>query len=263
MATSNSGILQTPPKLNYTEAARETSLQAFRDIVESRRSVRVFTSDPVPDAVIKECLRLALLAPNSSNLQPWEFYWIKTQTIKDKVVEACLSQSAAKTAQALIVCVARTKTWKQRCRQMLEALEKNAVKTGERTPKSVLQYYRKIAPLAYTQGPLGIIGAMKAIAFFALGFFRAMPREPVSQRGMTLWAVKSTALACENLMLAFRASGFDSCPMEGFDSARVKKILKLQRDASVVMVVGAGKRAVNGIYGAQIRFPSNEFIHEV
>ena len=30
------------------------------------------------------------------------------------------------------------------------------------------------------------------------------------------------ALACENLMLALRAYGYDSCPMEGMDSKRIK-----------------------------------------
>ena len=35
---------------------------------------------------------------------------------------------------------------------------------------------------------------------------------------MAVWAHKSTALACENLMLSLRAYGYDSCPMEGMDS---------------------------------------------
>ena len=48
--------------------APQTSIEEFRKIVESRRSVRRFTDDPVPDAVVEDCLDLAMLAPNSSNL---------------------------------------------------------------------------------------------------------------------------------------------------------------------------------------------------
>ena len=42
-------------------------LQAFRQVLESRRSVRRFTDPPSPDDVLTDCLRLAMLAPNSSN----------------------------------------------------------------------------------------------------------------------------------------------------------------------------------------------------
>ena len=62
---------------------------------------------------MKKCLKASLLAPNSSNLQPWEFYWIRNQKIKEQVVEACFSQNAAKTAQELVIAVSRIDTWKR------------------------------------------------------------------------------------------------------------------------------------------------------
>ena len=80
---------------------------------------------------------------------------------------------------------------------------------------------------------------------------------------MKLWATKSTALACENLMLALRAHGFDSCPLEGFDEVRVRKLLKLPRNRHVVMIVAAGKGAPNGVYGEQFRFDSERFVQFV
>lgn len=78
----------------------------FRKLVEARRSVRKYTSEVIPDEVVNDCLDLALLAPNSSNLQSWEFYRIKNADVKRDVVTACFSQSAAKTSAELIVCVA-------------------------------------------------------------------------------------------------------------------------------------------------------------
>jgi len=109
--SSKTDILSTPPTEKYVEPAREVSWKAFEDIVESRRSVRVFEPSPIPDEVVKKCLSATLLSRNSSNLQPWEFYWIKSSRLREKIVKACLSQPAAGTAQTLIVCVARTKTW--------------------------------------------------------------------------------------------------------------------------------------------------------
>ena len=80
---------------------------------------------------------------------------------------------------------------------------------------------------------------------------------------MAIWAHKSTALACENLMLSLRAFGYDSCPMEGMDSKRIKNLLGLTSPAEISMVISAGKRAENGVYGKQFRFNKNYFIHEI
>lgn len=250
-------------KEKYSEPAAEVSFEEFRKVVESRRSIRVYKKDePIPDQVVRECLDLALLAPNSSNLQAWEFYWVKDLEKKKSLVEACLSQPTAKTAPTLIVAVARTKTWMANSRRMLRALERQESETGVPVAKSARDYYSKLTLLAYSQGPLGLFGLIKRIGVFLTGFFRPVPREPNSFRQMEIWSVKTVSLACENLMLAFRAAGYDSCPMEGFDSVRVRKLLKLPRDASIVMVISAGKRAPGGIYGPRIRFDSTLFIKE-
>lgn len=75
----------------------EIDVREFIKVVESRRSVRRFTDEPVPETIVNQCLDLAMLAPNSCNLQPWEFYWIKTDSVREKIIEACLGQNAART----------------------------------------------------------------------------------------------------------------------------------------------------------------------
>jgi nitroreductase len=80
---------------------------------------------------------------------------------------------------------------------------------------------------------------------------------------MRLWAQKSTALACQNFMLAIRAHGFDSCPMEGMDAKRVKSLLDLPNGASICMVISAGKRSETGVYGPRVRFHQDLFIKEI
>jgi nitroreductase len=64
-------------------------------------------------------------------------------------------------------------------------------------------------------------------------------------------------------MLALRAFGYDSCPIEGMDGTRVQKLLKLPRAAEICMVIAAGKRAENGIFGPQKRFDPSYFVFEV
>jgi hypothetical protein len=48
--------------------------------------------------------------------------------------------------------------------------------------------------------------------------------------------------------------------MEGYDSARVKDILELGSESEICMVISAGKRAKNGVYGPRIRFPKPQFV---
>lgn len=142
---------------------------------------------------------------------------------------------------------------------MLEEFKKLPVET----PKVALLYYGKLVPFVYTVGWFNILTPFKWIFNTVVGFFKVVPRSPISSFGIRTWAVKSCALACENLMLAFRAHGYDTCPMEGFDEVRVKKLLNLSRQSDVVMIISAGKRAPGGIYGPRMRFAREQFIKTV
>lgn len=237
-----------------TDPVSNTHANAFREIVRSRRSVRRFTGEPIPPEVLQDCLELATLAPNSSNLQPWSFHVVQTPDLKAQLAEACLGQNAARTAPVLIAIVARPLSWKQHAQRVLDEWPE------ERIPDIVKRYYQKVAPLHYRQGPLGIFGLAKKAVGLVAGLKRPVPRGPYSPAEMKIWATKSTALAAENLMLALRAHGFDSCPMEGFDECRVKKLLGLQRSELVVMVLAAGRRGEKGVYNRQHRFTGEDII---
>ncbi|MEY2864688.1 MAG: hypothetical protein RLY58_2395, partial [Pseudomonadota bacterium] len=88
----------------YEPAPQHLNVEHFRQVIESRRSVRKFTQTAIPQAVMDDCLNMALLAPCSSGLQPWEFYVVRSADKKATLVKACMSQLAAKTAAELIVC---------------------------------------------------------------------------------------------------------------------------------------------------------------
>ena len=223
----------------------------FFDLVKKRRSVRKFSTEKVPEEVIVKSLKAALLAANSSNLQPWEFYWVKNKNKKEKLVEACFSQNAAKTAQELIVAVSRIDTWKRNRNLVLEDYKSK----GKLLP-IIEQYYNKAIPLSYFHDSLGISGIIKKIISFfisIIGLFKPMPRGPVFRHELFEIVTKTTALACQNFMMALVSQGYDSCPMEGFDNKRVKKILNLNNKTHVVMVLGVGKADSKGIYGERFR----------
>ena len=183
---------------------------ALRALIESRRAVRRFTAEQVPDAIIRDCLELAVLAPNSCNLQPWSFQVVRDPALLARLHPVCMSQNAAK-APLIIAVLARPDTWKQACANMVEYWPEPEV------PGRIRHFYAKTAPFQYNQGPLGLLGLFKRQLVSLLALRKPLMRKPNSKAQMRLWAVKSTALASENLMLAFQSHGYATCPMEGFD----------------------------------------------
>lgn len=257
MPQDSLSTIQIDGKERYFEPApADISVENFKKVVTSRRSVRKFTNTQIPKAVLDDCLDMALLAPNSSNLQPWTFYVVRSPEKKAKLVTACMSQLAAKTAAELIVCVART--------DRLDEMAKNNLKYWPmpKTPKPVKQYYSLIA-YNYKTGFLNTLGAAKKVVFSIVGQFQPLPVTAFTHADARLWAAKSTALACENLVLALRAHGFDSCMMEGFDEPRVRDLLNLKNEEFPIMVIGAGERADDGVFWPQLRFDRNLFVKEV
>jgi nitroreductase len=230
----------------------------FFDAVETRRSVRKYVAETVPQEVIKKAVSAALLAPNSSNLQPWEIYHVSSPEKKASLVTAAFEQSGAATAAELFVFVARTDTWRRNRTLLLEALSKR----GE-IPGQQLDYYTKFVPLFYSHGPLNIIGTLKKIVFPIVGLFRPVPRGPFSRSAVKGVLSKTVALACQNFMLAITAQGYSSLPMEGFDECRVKRILGLGSESCVVMVIAVGKENPEGIYGPRLRLDPGLFFFEV
>ena len=248
----------TDPKTDLATPNHTPQLDAFTQVVESRRSVRKFTDTPIPDEVLDDCLRLAMLAPNSSNLQPWEFYVIDSAAKREKANKICMGQNAAKTAARLIAVVARTDTWDERAKQNLREFPSSPV------PKKVQNYYTKVVALDFVRGPANVASAAKWGLTQAVRTFKGPMKSPYyTFEDVKNWATNNTALAAENLILALRAHGFDSCPMGGFDEPALKKLLNLTDDHHVVMMIGAGERSEKGIYSEQYRFDFNEFVFRV
>lgn len=250
MKSADSHDIATP---NHTP-----QLQAFQQVVESRRSVRRFTDTAIPDAVLADCLRLAMLAPNSSNLQPWEFYVIDSADKRKRAVKNCMNQNGAKTAARLIAVVARTDNWHNHAQQVLREYPAQPV------PKKVKDYYTKVVTMDFLRGPVNALSVAKWSATQVVRKVKGPIKSPYyTFDDVKNWATNNTALAAENLMLALRAHGFDSCPMGGFDEPAMKQLLDLNNDHHVVMMIGAGERADNGIYHEQFRFDQGQFVHYV
>lgn len=85
----------------------------LEDVLNYRRSVRVYDkAKKVDTRKVKHGLELATLAPNSSNMQLWEFYHITEPDTLSKLSKACLGQTAVSTASEAVVFVTRQDLYK-------------------------------------------------------------------------------------------------------------------------------------------------------
>jgi nitroreductase len=232
-------------------------MESFYDAVEHRRSVRHFLPDPVPREVLDRCLDAALRSPSSSNLQPWEFVVVRSPEARKEADRVCLNQTCVRTAPLLIAIVAHGDTW----RRNRDHIVKTFTERGT-LRRSMALYYKRLIPVVYTNGPWNVLGFWKPLSGRFISLFRSMPN-PMTREDIRVNVHKSTALAAQTLMLALRAEGYDSCPMEGFDPWRARRLLGLSPRAEVCMFLAVGKRSDKGVYWDRALVPREWTVREI
>jgi len=60
-------------------------LEAFSATVRTRRTVREYSADPIPQGLVEECIRVAGSAPSGANQQPWHFVVVTDPEMKKKI----------------------------------------------------------------------------------------------------------------------------------------------------------------------------------
>ena len=234
--------------------------EEFRKIVEYRRSNRKFAADvEVPDDVVHRGLKNAILSPNSSNMQLWEFIWLRSEEERMKMVPLCMGQNAARTAKHLVVFVTRRDKWRSRAEFNLQKIRATIDGEPNSIQKKGLQYYGTLMPLVYRNDPFGIFGAVRGIISFSIGLFRPFFRSG-GRAKQRIMVHKSCALAAQTFMLSIAADGYHTCPMEGFDEIRVKRALGLPRGAEICMIIAVGMGTEAGIWGPRYRVPEEEVV---
>lgn len=214
----------------------ENTAEIFEQIVQKRKSFRAFDlKNHISDKVVKRSLERAILSPNSSNMQLWEFYIIKSAENKQKAAEICYNQPGAKTASQLVVFVARPDKWKHRQKANIKNLDKNFESRESEGASGSYYYYEHLIENFYGKD--------------------ATNTEVLTQ--------KSIALAAQTFMLSITAEGFDSLPMEGFDETKMKALLNLPIETHISMTIAVGKGLKEGLYSPRFRIPYEEVVFEL
>src|SRR5215831_4122146 len=108
---------------------RDELFEAFEKLVHDRRAVRLFDRSvtEVPDQVFERAVSLALLAPSSSNLQPWQFVRVKNPDLKAQMIPLCLNFPSAVSAAEFVVCAGRVDRWRRHTKDIIEIMKQRNI----------------------------------------------------------------------------------------------------------------------------------------
>ena len=154
------------------------------------------------DAEVDKLLSLAMISPTAFNIQNWRFVVVQDPELRRRIRAKAWDQAQVTDASLLLVMCADLKSW-------------------ERDPA---RYWR---------------GAPQPVQDFlvpAIGeYYRG--KEQVQRDE----AMRSCGIAAQTIMLAAKAMGYDSCPMDGFDFDAVGKLINLPADHCIAMMIAVGK----------------------
>ena len=234
----------------------------LKEMLAHRRAIRVYDKTKHIDTErVAECLRLAQLTPTSSNMQLGECYHITDTKTLEALHRACFQQTAVTTAQELVVFVVRPDYVKRRATANPTFQERNIreyfpKEKQEKYLKRWSMYYKKAIPFLYGRF-FGLFGLLRKGVMQLFTPFRPMLHQTSEADGNVILH-KSCALVAETFMLAMSEIGYDTCPLEGFDSWRVKCALHLPYSAQISLIISCGVRNEAAELGERFRIPFEE-----
>ena len=185
------------------------TLPTAPDAALSRRSIRQYAPATIPEADLRELLRLAGRAPSAYNVQPWRFVVVQDADLKANLAAAAYGQQQVLRAPATIVLYS----------DMGSALDR--------------------MPEAMHPG----MPADKRAA--GVDSFRAsFANQTVEER--EAWGNAQSNIALGYLLLLAESLGYATSPMLGFDPEKVKTLLGLPAHVRVTALISIGYPAEVG-----------------
>jgi nitroreductase len=185
----------------------------LKDSIEHRRAARAFLPDPIPEVILAEILRLGLRAPSGYNLQPWRFIVLRQPASKEKLKASAFNQAQIAQAPVVLICC------------------------GDRNVGQP-DYVESLIQLGQTHGAVNDTYAEVMRAKIPALFQNHPCFESVEA-----WTNRHTMLAVAHLMIVAKSYGVDSCPMEGFETAKVKEAFLIPESVDVCCLLCLGYAA--------------------
>lgn len=186
----------------------------------------------IPDATWQTLCEALVLTPSSYGLQPWKFWVITNQKLKEALKPLSWNQAQVTDCSHFVVfTIKKNLTVDDVARFVERTAEVRAI-----TVESIAAY-RNIIVGDVINGPRSLI--------------------------VNEWATRQVYIALGNFMTSAALLGIDTCPMEGIEPASYDRLLGLSSMGyATVVACAAGYRAKDDKYAelAKVRFPMSEVI---
>jgi len=231
-----------------TATASDERWWTFQQINRNRRAIRDFDASQIPDEEVKSLIGEALLAPSSGNSQPYVIHWLRDPAMKVAAASACRNQRAAHSASTLLVFVSASR-FALETASMFRAYVESAPELSEKSRDYHLRELK--AGMRF----LRISSFLFWSPFHSLltAVFPSLTLAPLGPKAVRNWVARGTLFAAQTVLLAASARGLDTCPMEGFDSRKLARILGLKRGDVIAIVVALGRRRPDALVEARWR----------
>lgn len=171
--------------------------------IRERRAIKHYDPEhKFTEAEERELLELAMQAPTAFNIQHWRFVVVKDPEIRKQIRAVAWDQAQVTDASLLVILCANKAAWQDKPEQY-----------WVNAPKPVQDFL------------------VPAIGQYYEG------RDQVQRDE----CMRSCGIAGATLMLAAKAMGYDSCPMDGFDFDKVAEIINLPDDHLISFMIAIGK----------------------
>lgn len=202
------GCLDTNPQTIFTSRlvllANLTYLPAMDTLtaIKARRAVKHYDPEHrLTEEEERTLLDAAMQSPTAFNIQHWRFVLVKDPALRQQIREVAWDQAQVTDASLLIIMTANKDAWK----------------TPERYWAGAPQPVQDI-----------LVPAID-------GYYNG--KEQVQRDE----CMRSCGMAGQTIMLAAKAMGYDTCPMDGFDFDAVAKLIKLPDDHIISFMIAVGK----------------------
>jgi len=228
-----------------------TDAQAFKRVVHARYSAKSFTAEPIPEDVLRDILRESQRAPSSLNSQPYKAIVIRDEEQRKALAKIMpgFNQRIIESAPVSIAFLADFQPTKN-IHRVQELMTDALVDGGTEGQKQFIAFLPPA--LRYFARDTSVEGIPDAGIEFEDG-----PPAP----SVEAWAFRDTAMVAQTFMLAAAANGLGSVPLEGYDPAKVRRVLNIPERYGIPMIVSAGyadDEALSRSKNPSARLPATE-----
>lgn len=185
----------------------------FMKAMEFRHACKVFDeTKKMSDEDLNFILEVARKSPSSFGMEPWKFLVVQNEELKEKIKPLCWNQPQITTCSNLVIILAK--------------IEDVKVESG--TPAK--RFGRRPMPDDKKE-------------FYINLYANHLKDTLICDDNIFAWTARQCYIAAGNMMTAAASIGIDSCPIEGFEKAKLEELLELDTTKyQVAMVLPFGYR---------------------